>query len=123
LFDVAPSEFFLVILVALLVIGPKDMPRVLRTVGKWVGKARSVASQFRSGFDDMVREAELDDMEKKWAAENKRIMADHPAVSDSGDHAPQMTAQPALFDDTPSSDVPTPMAKKPRKKPVKKTAK
>jgi sec-independent protein translocase protein TatB len=123
LFDVAPSEFFLVILVALLVIGPKDMPRVLRTVGKWVGKARSVASQFRSGFDDMVREAELDDMEKKWAAENKRIMADHPAVSDPEDDAPQMTAQPALFDDTPSLDVPAPKAKKPRKKPVKKTAK
>jgi sec-independent protein translocase protein TatB len=108
--------------VALLVIGPKDLPRVLRTVGKWVGKARGVASQFRSGFDDMVREAELEDMEKKWAAENARIMAEHPVASTTEDSAPQMTAQPALFDDTPSTDVPEPKAKKPRKKTVKKVA-
>lgn len=109
----------MVILVALLVIGPKDLPRVLRTVGKWVGKARGIASQFRSGFDDMVREAELEDMEKKWAAENARIMAEHPSVSEGDVDSPKMTAQPILFDDTPE-EVPTKPAKKPRKKPVKK---
>ena len=77
MFDIASSEFILVALVALLVIGPKDLPRVLRYVGNWVGKARGVASQFRSGFDEMVRESELADLEKKWAAENR---ADHAAI-------------------------------------------
>ena len=79
MFDVASSEFLLVMLVALVVIGPKDLPRVLSAVGKWVGKARGVAAQFRSGFDDMVRESELADLEKKWKAENDRIMQAHPA--------------------------------------------
>ena len=78
MFDVASSEFLLVVLVALVVIGPKDLPRVLSAVGKWVGKARGVAAQFRSGFDDMVRESELADLEKKWKAENDRIMQAHP---------------------------------------------
>ncbi len=78
MFDIASSEFLLVMLVALVVIGPKDLPRVLSAVGKWVGKARGVAAQFRSGFDEMVRESELQDLEKKWKAENERIMQAHP---------------------------------------------
>jgi sec-independent protein translocase protein TatB len=44
-----------------------------------VGKARGVAAHFRSGFDEMVRQSELDEMEKKWKAENERIMRAHPA--------------------------------------------
>src|SRR3954468_2567585 len=76
--DVAPQELLLVAIVALLVIGPKDLPKAMRFVGKWVGKARGVARQFRSGFDTMVRESELAEMEKQWAAENERIMRMHP---------------------------------------------
>ncbi len=79
MFDVASSELMLVVLVALLVIGPKDLPRVLRVVGKWVGKARGVAAHFRSGFDEMIRQSELEELEKKWKAENERIMQEHPA--------------------------------------------
>jgi sec-independent protein translocase protein TatB len=78
-FDVASSELMLVVLVALLVIGPKDLPRVLRVVGKWVGKARGVAAHFRSGFDEMIRQSELEELEKKWKSENERIMREHPA--------------------------------------------
>ncbi|RHW18031.1 twin-arginine translocase subunit TatB [Sphingomonas gilva] len=72
------SEMAIVALVALLVIGPKDLPKAMRVVGHWVGRARGVARQFRQGFDNMVREAELEEMEKKWAAENERIMREHP---------------------------------------------
>ena len=79
MFDIAPSEFMLVAFVALIVIGPKDLPKAMRLAGYWVGKARGVARGFRSGFDSMVREAELADMEKKWQAENERIMREHPA--------------------------------------------
>ena len=81
MFDVAPTELLLVAIVALVVIGPKDLPRVLRMIGQWVGKAKRVAGQFRSGFDEMIREAELAEMEKKWAEENAKIMAEHPAVT------------------------------------------
>ena len=85
MFDIAPTELLLVALVALVVIGPKDLPRVMRVVGQWVGRARGVARQFRSGFDEMVRQAELEEMEKKWAAENERIMREHPAPGAADD--------------------------------------
>lgn len=102
--DVAPTELLLVAVVALLVIGPKDLPKAMRFVGRWVGKARGVARQFRSGFDTMVREAELAEMEKQWAAENERIMREHPPTPalpapegtsyDAVEPGPVMVAQP-----------------------------
>ena len=81
--DIAPTELLLVAFVALVVIGPKDLPKAMRVVGYWVGKARGVARQFRQGFDTMVREAEVEEMEKKWAAENERIMREHPQAADA----------------------------------------
>lgn len=98
MFDIAPSEFLLVAFVALVVIGPKDLPKAMRIVGYWVGKARGVARQFRSGFDSMVREAELEEMEKRWASENERIMREHPqteTLSDTPADAPADTVDPA----------------------------
>ncbi|MEG3093417.1 Sec-independent protein translocase protein TatB [Sphingomonas sp. PB1R3] len=79
MFNIDSSEFLLVAIVALVVIGPKDLPKAMRVVGYWVGKARGVTRQFRQGFDNMVREAELEEMEKRWAAENERIMREHAA--------------------------------------------
>lgn len=95
MFDIAPSEFLLVAFVALVVIGPKDLPKAMRIAGYWVGKARGVARQFRQGFDTMVREAELEEMEKRWAAENERIMREHPSEPATGaavDHAAPASA-------------------------------
>lgn len=89
MFDIAPTELLLVAFVALVVIGPKDLPKAMRWVGNWVGKARGVMRQFRSGFDSMVREAELDEMEKRWSAENARIMAEHPATDTPADVPPE----------------------------------
>lgn len=60
MFDIGWSEMALVLLVALIVIGPKDLPRVARTMGKWVAKGRSMAREFQSALEDMAREAELD---------------------------------------------------------------
>ncbi len=90
MFNIDASEFMLVAFVALIVIGPKDLPKAMRVVGYWVGKARGVARQFRSGFDSMVREAELEEMEKRWASENERIMREHPQ---SGTDSPADTTQ------------------------------
>jgi sec-independent protein translocase protein TatB len=78
MFGIDSSEFLVIFLVALVVIGPKDLPRVMRTVGNWVGRARGMAGHFRAGVDNMIRESELADMEKKWKEENERIMRDHP---------------------------------------------
>ena len=88
MFNIAPSELLLVAFVALVVIGPKDLPKAMRIVGYWVGKARGVTRQFRSGFDAMVREAELEEMEQRWAKENERIMREHPAEPSVGHDVP-----------------------------------
>ena len=65
MFDFAWSELAVIAVVALVVIGPKDLPRVMRTVGIWVGKARAIAREFQSSLDQMMREAELDEMRKQ----------------------------------------------------------
>ena len=95
MFDIAPTELLVVALVALIVIGPKDLPKVMRTVGHWVGRARGMARHFRTGVDAMIREAELEEMEKKWRAENDRIMREYPALPDAIDPAPPAAPPPA----------------------------
>lgn len=80
MFGIDSAELLVVALVALVVIGPKDLPKVMRTVGYWVGRARGMARHFRSGVDTMIREAELEEMEKKWREENERIMREHPML-------------------------------------------
>lgn len=62
MFDIGWSEMGLILLVALIVIGPKDLPRVARQVGRWSAKARSMAREFQRSLDDMAREAELQDI-------------------------------------------------------------
>ncbi len=91
--DVAPTELLLIAIVALLVIGPKDLPKAMRFVGNWVGKAKRTAAHFRTGIDAMMREAELEEMEKKWKAENERIMREHPPTAHYPD--PEPAALPA----------------------------
>ncbi|MFS2112459.1 Sec-independent protein translocase protein TatB [Sphingomonas sp. Sphisp140] len=120
-----------VAIVALIVIGPKDLPKAMRFVGKWFGKARAVARQFRSGFDNMIRESELAELEKQWAEENARIMAQHPPAAlpapgaeaevhhvATEDSAPVMVEQPAIHDETPGVSAPAPKPKRARKAPA-----
>ncbi|HEY5210615.1 MAG TPA: Sec-independent protein translocase protein TatB [Stellaceae bacterium] len=68
MFDFSWSEILLIGVVALVVIGPKDLPRVLRTVGQWTNRARSVAREFQFQIDQMVRDSELDDVRKSMSA-------------------------------------------------------
>ena len=81
MFDIGASELLLVVIVAILVIGPKDLPMALRTAGRWMGKVRRVSNHFRSGLDSMIREAEMEEMEKKWRDQNAAIMKAHPEAS------------------------------------------
>jgi len=89
MFDIGAIELLVLAIVAIIVIGPKEMPAALRLAGRWVGKIRRTSAQFRSGFDAMVREAEMEDMDKKWKEQNERIMAESPSpemeASDLGD--------------------------------------
>ena len=94
MFDVAPTELLLLGAVAVAVIPPKDLPRAMRFAGQWIGKARGMARHFRSGLDEMVRQAELEEIEKKWREENERIMREHP-LHDSIEHPADPAALPA----------------------------
>lgn len=62
--DIGWSEMAVIALLALVIIGPKDLPRVMRTMGKWAHKARSISREFQSGIDEMVREADMEDARK-----------------------------------------------------------
>lgn len=90
MFDIAPSELLLVAVVALLVIGPKDLPLALRSMGRWIGKMRRMSNHFRAGVETMIREAELAELEKEWRERNARIMAEHPDAEalETGDPPP-----------------------------------
>lgn len=71
MFDIGWSEMAVIALVALIVIGPKDLPRTMKTVAQWMRKARSLTREFQSGIDEMVREAELEDARKALDATRK----------------------------------------------------
>ena len=78
MFGVDSTELAVVAILALIFIGPKDLPNVMRSVGRWIGRVRGMARHFTSGIESMMREAELEEMEKKWREENERIMSLHP---------------------------------------------
>ncbi len=64
MFDIGWSEMAIVLLVALIIIGPRDLPKVARTAGRWIGKARALARDFQRSLEDIAREAELDEIKK-----------------------------------------------------------
>jgi sec-independent protein translocase protein TatB len=64
MFDITSSKLLLLGIVALIVIGPKDLPVLLRTIGKYVGIIKRQAAEFRAQFDEAVRESELDQLKK-----------------------------------------------------------
>ncbi len=64
MFDIGWTELMVIAVVAIVVIGPKDLPRVMRTVGKWTGKMKRMAREFQGQFNEALREAELDSVRK-----------------------------------------------------------
>ncbi len=59
------SHILILLTVALVVVGPKDLPKLMHMVGKWAGKARGMANEFKKSFDDMARQSELDELRKE----------------------------------------------------------
>jgi sec-independent protein translocase protein TatB len=99
MFDFAWSEIVVIAVVALLVIGPKDLPKVLRTVGIWVGKARGIAREFQSSLDQMIRESELEDVRKEVEkATSMDIAHEIEKTVDPGGEMKQALAEPVLSD-------------------------
>jgi sec-independent protein translocase protein TatB len=66
MFDIGWSEFLVIAVVALIAIGPKELPGVLRMVGQWMGKARKMAAEFQGQFQEAMREAEMADLKKSF---------------------------------------------------------
>ncbi len=64
MFDLGWSEILVIAVVGILVVGPKDLPRLMKGIGEWVAKARRMASHFQAGVDEMIRQAELEDLRK-----------------------------------------------------------
>ena len=91
MFGVDTTEFIIVAIAALIFIGPKDLPAAMRTAGRWIGKVRGMARHFHTGVEAMIREAELEEMEKKWQAHNAAIME-----QDAHNSASANAAAPAM---------------------------
>ena len=106
MFGVDSTEFAIVAILALIFIGPKDLPKVLRTVGYWVGRMRGMARHFTSGIENMMREAELEEMEKKWREENERIMRLHPSNAEYPDPGQPDEMPPVAMPEPPEEELP-----------------
>ena len=122
MFGVDTSEFLVVVVVALLFIGPKEPPKTMMTIGRWIGKIRGYARHFTSGVENVIREAELEEMEKKWREENLRIMGEHPPDAHYPEPVGALAAptdaseqEPGLPFEAPTApdDDPTPLSERP----------
>ena len=106
MFGIDTSELVIIAVVALLFIGPKELPQTMRTVGQWIGKIRGMARHFTSGVEAVIREAELEEMERKWREENDRIMRQYPALDApviEAERTDGIAAEPAAPAETPSA--------------------
>jgi sec-independent protein translocase protein TatB len=106
MFGVDSTELAVVAILALIFIGPKDLPKVLRTLGYWVGRMRGMARHFTSGIENMVREAELEEMEKKWREENERIMQLHPPEAHYPEPGQPDAMPPVVNPEVPEDELP-----------------
>ncbi|MEZ5680283.1 MAG: Sec-independent protein translocase protein TatB [Erythrobacter sp.] len=96
MFDIGASELLVIVIAAILVIGPKDMPKAMRTAGRLIGKMRRMSNHFRAGVDEMIRQAEIEEMEDKWKKRNEEIMAKYPTGSEAAGGAPEDLVPPQM---------------------------
>ena len=75
-------EFLLAAVVALVVVGPKDLPVLMRKLGQFIGRVRAMAAEFRASFDEMARQSELDELRKEVEAMRRAQLAD--VAADTG---------------------------------------
>lgn len=120
MFDIGWPEMAVVAVIAVIIIGPKDLPRIMRWIGGWVGKARTMTRQFQRSMDDMAREADVADLKKDVDSVKKfnpiqeldnavdptgsvKKALDPAAADDTITAAPD--AKPETIDETPTASV------------------
>jgi len=101
MFDIGWQELFILAVLAIIVVGPKDLPRVIGTITKWIRKARELARDLQDGMDDVAREAELDELKKELAIEDggdivKRI---GDSVDPTGELTKEMDLEKDVYDE------------------------
>src|SRR6478672_6942324 len=121
MFDIGWSELLVIAVVAIIVVGPRELPRLMRTFGHYVGKLRRMAADFQRQFEDAVRDTEIDEVRK--------AMQDLHAQASAPMDNPLMGPKPAPPSPAPAEAAahapkpkPKPPAKKPKATPTKKTA-
>jgi sec-independent protein translocase protein TatB len=112
MFDVGWSEMVVIGVVALIAIGPKELPGVLRSIGQWAGKIRRMASEFQGQFQEAMREAEMADV-KKQVEEISSTVSDYKnfdPLTEAQQQIDKTWKDATAFDDKPSSSLPEPPA-------------
>jgi sec-independent protein translocase protein TatB len=104
MFDIGWSELLVIAVVAIVVVGPKDLPRLMRTFGHYMGKVRSMAADFQRQFEEAVRDSELDEVRKAMhevratasaatAAIDKQLMTPQPKPASSSSVSPPASTE------------------------------
>jgi sec-independent protein translocase protein TatB len=117
MFDISWTEFLLIGIVALIVIGPKELPGVLRTLGQYTRKVRSMAAEFQGQFQEAMREAEMADL-KKQVDEMAHDFKHYDPLKDVRDDVEAMgkdiersfDGSPAAKSEAPSAEIPAPQS-------------
>jgi len=116
MFDIGWGELIIIGIVALIAIGPKELPGALRTLGQWVGKVRRMASDFQGQFQEAIREAELDELKKEvdqmaaQASDYSRFDPVEEARKEVEKAVGDIPPLDAATSSTPSTDTVTPPA-------------
>lgn len=110
MFDIGWSELVVIGIVALIAIGPKELPGVLRSLGHWMGKVRSMASDFQDQFRDAMREADVADLKKQFddaqaAASNMTSGFDNPLETARREMEKAVEDKPLTAPDAPAASA------------------
>ena len=114
MFDVGWQELFIIMLVALVVVGPKELPRVLRTITLWARRARQMAREFQDGLEDLAREADIADIKRKLEQEAETIVDQSRSI----DPGRSIDAMARDVQDSMPTLPPTPPVSEPDKPPI-----
>ena len=115
--DIGWSELLVIAIVAVVVVGPKDLPRLMRTVGRYTSKARGLAREFRASFEELGRETELEEINR----EMERIRREDPIRQRTNAIAPPLP-KPAKEEAAPTETKESPPASKEESHPPSKEA-
>ena len=112
MFDIGWQELFIVGLITIVVVGPKELPRVLRTATLWIRKIKGMARDFQDGLEDLAREADLDDMKKELEASRDFNLEEEleRTIDPGGEVGGAVRELEEAVDDTPEA-VPEPAPK------------